>query len=401
MLNTAIIRMPNDESAEAEWQITYGDGRIANGRSGLSELGERLQGLKVTVLVPACDVLLTEARVPTTNRQRMRRAIPFILEEQLTEDVEELHFALGTIQGDGMVPVAVVKKSLMDDWLHRLEAADIRPHLLLPETLALPWESGRCTLFIDEDRYLIRGKCAAGYEIPAETPDSLIAQTLNRDETDALLIIDARRQGEDDGKFADIGIEPQRIRQSSMEALVQGLSQAKPVVNLLQGGYSRQEQLGRQLRPWIPAAAMLLVWLLVQAGMMLHERFTLVEQEQLLAEQIEQLYRKTFPEARKVVNARVQMERHLEAMKGGQSEQGFISLMATTAPVLGKTKGLEVRALRYKQDGLTVDMQLDALQTLDKIKAGLAELGLQVDIESASSRDGKVESRMLVRGGAA
>lgn len=407
MSNTAIIRITAEaeEDGGVEWLIRQDDGRLSSGRAPLEELSERLQGVPTTVLVPASTVLLTHAAVPPTSQQRLRRAIPYILEEQLTEDVEGLHFALGTPQADGTVPVAVVEKALMESWLARLEAADIRPRCLLPEPLALPWQAGQWSLLLDEQRVLLRHAAYAGYELPVEAAPQLLEHTLQAlsPAPERLRLIDARAEADDSAVQPFVSIEGdwQSQRQLPLQAFAEGLAASAKPLNLLQGEFSRQEQLSRQLRPWIPAAAMLLVWLAVQAGLMLHERFSLVAQDQALSAQIEQVYKTAFPQAKNTQNARQKMESQLRSLKGGQSEQGFIHLMAVTGPVLGRTKGLELNTLRYKQDGLILDMALDELQTLDKLKASLLEQGLTVEIENASSRDGKVESRLVVRGGAA
>ena len=54
---------------------------------------------------------------------KLAAALPFALEEFLADDVDELHFAPGTRRSNGRVPVCVVNRQLMSDWLSRIDPA--------------------------------------------------------------------------------------------------------------------------------------------------------------------------------------------------------------------------------------------------------------------------------------
>src|SRR5690606_28376181 len=72
----------------------------------------------VCVLVPGTDVLLAQPELPAKAGAKLQQIVPYALEEQLAEDIDNLHFAIGRRSGDSTtVPVAVVSQSLMDEWL--------------------------------------------------------------------------------------------------------------------------------------------------------------------------------------------------------------------------------------------------------------------------------------------
>ena len=48
--------------------------------------------------------------------KHLRRALPFMLEESLLEDVSELHFAHAPLR-DGLQAVGVVKRVTMNEWM--------------------------------------------------------------------------------------------------------------------------------------------------------------------------------------------------------------------------------------------------------------------------------------------
>jgi len=97
-------------------------------------------GRKLVVFVPGAEVRLTQVQVPARQPAKVLQAAPFVLEDQLAEDIETLHFALGPRQADGVFPVAVVSHAHMEEWLAPFRAQGVMPDQLVPETLALPWD---------------------------------------------------------------------------------------------------------------------------------------------------------------------------------------------------------------------------------------------------------------------
>src|SRR5581483_6466382 len=127
---------PNGVVAATLWTPTGGAQNVS---APLTDLAARATGKSVVVFVAAADVRLATVDVPARSPQKVLQAAPYALEDQLAEDVDVLHFALGPRQAAGGYPVAVVAKSRMDAWLAPLTEAGLRPEALVPEQLALPW----------------------------------------------------------------------------------------------------------------------------------------------------------------------------------------------------------------------------------------------------------------------
>jgi general secretion pathway protein L len=82
---------------------------------------------KLVVLAPATQVLLAEPDLPPGSGVKLARAVPFALEEQLTEDIDQLYFAIGRRGATGKTPVAVVSREIIEGWLAMLDAAGLTP----------------------------------------------------------------------------------------------------------------------------------------------------------------------------------------------------------------------------------------------------------------------------------
>ena len=408
MTSTFYLKLPSCLDAGIETQVQWLNSENDSssvGSGSLEQAAATASGSRVIVLVPAEDVLLLKADIPTRNRQRLLKALPYALEEQLARDVKELHFASGDRGDAGETPVAVVARQRMDEWLELLLKTGIHPHQMVVETLMLPLQDHTWSLFINDEKAFIRTGPYSGYALMGVGLTEFINMALEQSGNKKPEAIHLYHSSFDDYHDSvaqlreDGGIELQEHSElsSPLEFLLKD-NNMEPPINLLQGGYSRKEQLGKLWRPWRAAAAMLIISLIIQATMMIWSHNQLSRQEQLLSSTIEQIYRKTFPDARKVVNPRVQMERQLAQLRNGSSSGSFLGLLAQAGPTIKQAAGIEVESLRYKQSALEIELILADFQVLDKVKQGLIGKGLSVTITTANAQDGKVRSQLRIVG---
>ena len=176
MARQLLLYLPDEPStapAEAmmSWLLREGpheEPRLFQG--ALSEAAAAAQGARVTVLVAGEHVLLAEAVLPGRNRQHLVRAAPYALEEQVVDDVENLHFAIGPRGADNRYVVAVVSRARMDRWVGVLRDAGIRADVMLPDMLALPVESDAWTVAEESPRLLVRTGAASGFVVDWRRP---------------------------------------------------------------------------------------------------------------------------------------------------------------------------------------------------------------------------------------
>lgn len=417
-----------EAAAPASWVLRDVDrpaGTLFHGN--LAEAAAQAAGARVSVLVPGADVLLTQVELPSMKMQRLAKAVPYALEEQLAEDLDELHVAIGQQNKQGRVSNAVVSRSRLDAWLAQLKAAGLHADVMTPDTFGVHWEQddaadepNRWSMMVDADRGLLRTGPQSGLAFEMNNLP-LVMQACFDDAVENMptalrVIINADNNTDNDFgsgfKSSDVYQSIEKmctdqnidlsldVRDEARSVTLAQSFDEQNAINLLQGDYSRKQQFEKLLRPWRPAIIVLGLWLVMQISLFVVEYSRLSTKSSELKEQIETVYHNAFPKGRLVAgNERILMQRGIDKLRsGGGQNDGLLALLAQAGTVFKNTDGVVLRTLRFKSGKLDVDVEMPDLQSLDKLKQRLTdEAKLQVEIVSASSREGKVESRMTLQ----
>lgn len=357
---------------------------------------------RVTVLVPGQEVLLLSAKLPKGSRQRIAQAIPFAVEEDYVSDAEDLHFGQGARNAAGRLALALVATDRMDDWLATLRGAGIDdPQALVPDVLAAPFHPGGWTIVVDGNLALVRTALQQGFAVDLDNLEAILRSELAllpAAEPLTLHLYDLPGLG----TLVGADFSPHILEERPMESVLAVLAAAvddKTAINLLQGPYNRHAQWGNLWAQWRLPVALLLLLLLLRGGLLVQEYFALRNESGRLSQQIEKVYRDQFPEAKKVVNPKAQMEQQLVALRGQGSGGGaFLGQVGKITPVLLAAPGFSLQSLRYADGRLDLSFLVGSLQGLDELKAKLSGLaGLEVEIRTASAKGDSVEARMQIK----
>jgi general secretion pathway protein L len=379
-----------------------GNAHVASG--SLEEAARQSLGLRIVVLLPSEDILLTQANIPTQNKQKVLTALPYALEDQVAGDVEGMHFCAGERNADGLLAVAVCARSYMDNWLDILRAAGLSADVIIPDCLALPLQDGSWSLLEDGQRLLLHSTDQQGYSFAINERDSYLS-FMQQDAKDAALTHLRYYQADASSavpQWDDVEVETISAAHGLLGLIAEhGLP--NKLMNLRQGDYSRREQLGKLWRPWVFAASVAAAWFVLTLGVAAYENSQLRSEKAELSERSVAIYKEIFPEARNVPNPRAQMEQKLKQLRGSGStdEVGFLNLLSASAPSFKNAKGVVMKNLRYKNGALDIDLEAPSLQAIDRLKQTLGRAKLSVEIQSAASKNNKVQGRLQIKRGEA
>jgi general secretion pathway protein L len=403
MRNTLLLR--KDPGNESVWRWLQLDdkgrpqGSIHAG--ALSDAASEASGQRVVVLVSGADCLLTRVSIPGGSRQKLLRAVPYALEEQISEEVENLHFAVGSTQVDDAWPVAVINKQFMDELTEDFSEAGLDVQQVTPEVLALPYSDDETSVLVENDVALVRTDSTTGFAVDSDNLGILLAAQMTDDES---ALSPLRLFVREDSLRADMmelvgetRVEP--FNGDAINVFARGLDTRS--INLLQGDYSRSGDWAALLRPWRATAALFVAGILVSNVVMGIDYFRLSKESEQLRAQIEQTFKEALPETRRIVTPRIQMQQQLDKLQRQQGAGGgFLSLLGQSGSVLRGKEGVEVSAATFRAGRLDVELTVSNLQLLDQLKQALMESGrLSVEIQSATTgKDQRVQSRLRIEG---
>ncbi len=429
-----IVRLDETAPAECVWRKFEADGSEIGGRGSMADLAALATGYRLWVLVPGTDVLLTRVSLPPGNRKQLLAAIPYALEEFLAAEVEDQHFAVGGADDSGALAVAVIARQRLEHWLELCREHGLTPTGMVPDVLAVPLgppdflespaspepsaspaslesldapedadspapahPAGPALLITADGLALVRGGPQDGFVLESDSLAILAGMPGITPESRFVVYHEgpaAELPGELDGLVAA------RRRVSDVSALLTRGIREKEAINLLQGEYRPQAHWEKHWRRWRLPAVLILALLLVNTAMGLRENQRLSQYSQQLHHETVEVYRAAFPGAQRVVNPRAQMENELRALRAGGGDsagRGFLPLLEDGGPVLAGAGGMQLRGLRYRGGELDLELMISDLQALDELNDQLEGRGLEVDIRTATTRDDRVQARLLVR----
>jgi len=377
--------------------------RVSHGT--FTALGAAAAGYRLTLLVPSIDISLLAAQVPSSRRQYLHQALPYALEEQLAADVETLHFAIANTRPGTSILCAVLAKATLRNWLGKLAAVGLKPDVAIPDVLALPQQSGQWSLLLEANSAYLRTGPYSGLACDTTALSHLLPQLIQQsgEQRPQRIIINeipsagteqTRQELERYCKEMKLDFTHATIA-NALPMMARATLAATPI-NLLQGDFSRRKQTQQLWRPWRAAAALLTLLLLIQGGITTSRYTRLSHQEQQLNEQIENIYRQSFPESRRIVNVRAQMEQGLQALRSGSGMQELPQLLLHAGPALHRPD-IELRALQYTPEQFTIELTARNLQALDQLKQTLESEVIHAEILQADSSHDQIAGRIAIR----
>lgn len=419
MNKTLVIKIPSAElnaTTPIVWHVFGDSALLQSGTTALAELAATTRSSfdagETLALVPGELVLLAAVRIPSRQMRQIKQALPYMVEELIADNIEDVHLALPDFKPEentGM-PVAVVRHHLLIDWLDQLYQHGIKADWLCPDSLVVPWRLHSRSFFVSGERVIFRGeRFSAQVFFKSQTAAylQLLRRQFTADELGAVprysvgsgaeSVADARALQQLIATEFDVEVEMAEYAETSDEVLAtEALRERDALINLLQGGYAVQRQDGgtQWLRTMKIAAAALALYIGVTAasGIWYSWRADALEQQTFA------YYRELFPQERRVVSPKKQMLAH---MGGSAVTTSPLPLLTKTALGL-RNNAMQLDELRYSQqhDDLQLQLRTPTLDALDKIKQQLSGVGLHVDIVSAAQRGQETLGRLHLHEGA-
>ncbi len=400
MAETLYIRLGSQAQDVIHWLVfsTAEQEIIASGELNhaeqLSQLTEKAQQRQVKVLVPNCDVLLKRLTVPGKSQRAIRQAAPYMLEDDLAQDVEQLFFSYAEITKDAHGHncfTAIVARKQMSTWLSWLTLADIHVTAMLPEVLALPLKDNLWSAIAlgrpNNEQVIVRQGLWQGFTLDPITWQ-LQCQAISQDNRDDLVTVEAYsplKQAE----HLDIAQMPEELPL----ALMAKHYQSTPF-NLLQGEFKVKDKHRQALRDWLFVAGIASIAVLLSFAYKGLQLWQINKQLAQVELEIISTYKQAFPNTKRVriATIRSQLNQKLGPLGRSSDSAGFLAMLSKMQPAFGQVPELKPNSVKY--DGKRQELRIQAVannyQHFEQFKVSLDSAGLTVKQGAQNSQGEQV-----------
>jgi general secretion pathway protein L len=407
MGETLFIRLGSQVENKIHWLIkTNGqEDIIASGElpnaNALSQLTEKSTARDVVVFVPASDIAIKRLKVPGSSQRAIRLAAPYMMEETLAQDVEQLCFAFSDTKQDDQDNncfVAALERKQLELWLQWLANAGIFTKSIIPDALALPLDSQGSTAVMLGEQVLIR---LGAWQVMSFEANAwpIIAQHFNvRAESSAL--------AENEKTILAYSSLPQVPAEINVEYLPEELplvilaNNHSPKFNLLQGEFQVKQKRSATKTSWLWVAGIACVALVLNFTLKGVELYRLLDQKSVIEAQIIANYKAAFPETKRVKVSTVRSLLRQKLAEVGNSDEsiGFLSLLVKLEPALASVP--EIRPQTLKFDGKRHEVRMQTIakdyQYFEKLKVALEKAGLTVNLGAQNNQGEQISGSFSI-----
>ncbi|GGE78644.1 type II secretion system protein L [Streptosporangium jomthongense] len=378
-----------------------------------------LEDVLLVGLIPGDEALFCVADIPAKQSRFINQALPYAVEEQIAQDIDSVHLALGMHTPEGY-RVAAVDRMRMAQWLELFSGwSHTRLDAIYPDAALLPVTEGGWTICLDGEFAMMasdRGEWLSmqsanlgmfaqtmaappSEDVVAEVPVVIYGTDTELEEQQALLgelMVPGR---------LSVRREPLELMPLELLAHAHHHNLCRPI-NLCQRDFSVKGGRDSALKPWKPLIAVAAVWFVVQLALEAGMGFYYQQQADDMRQQAMSIYRQAFPGDRRTHagNVRRVIEGQLRVAGADGPEADFVTLMKYTGEQYSKvatTGSVTFNSINFSQSRgeLVVDVRAQSYDRLSALRNGLTAQGLEARIGSVVNESSGARGRLTVSGG--
>ena len=288
------------------------------------------------VLVPTEQVLLVEVFVPGKKITDWKKALPFVLEEQLSQPIEQLFFAVlhRQVTGEkaGFISVAVVEKEKLTNWLYELKAHGLEQAQIVVDVFALPFVDNKLSSLQIDKRLLVRTDKHKGLAGSA---------------TWVKQILELEKKYSADDLEETSGVKDKIIPRSSIKELKK--------LTLRQGDFAIKNTNSSIWKLWMLPISLVVALLIMQMTSQFLQTNRYLEQEKLYKQHTAKLFHQMFPQTKRIVNIRAQTKAKMASFSNNKNSFGVAKILQSLEVdmlLLINEKSINVTNMQWKNKQL-------------------------------------------------
>lgn len=399
MPNKLIVRLEAQHLQTPSWVVINTANEVTqlvlNGDPAL--LSDLAKDKDITVIVPGEDVFLTTITLPKMSRSKLLQAIPFALEDQIIEDVEAMHFALGEVKPGEPLSVVVVSNSKMQAWLDLLQAWRLAPEAILPSMLTIPVLPAAWQVAIDAS-VMVRMSTQAGFVCDADNISEMLLLAMSSATIPPEQINVTTIHHHSVRWSVPATINQALITREELLKLQAVTALQETPINLMQGDFAgkKSRRLPKLTRVLSIGLYLLIAWVV---GLFLYPvvSFSILSERDIeIKQQMQAIYKQHFPTATSMIAPKDRMQQKLNSLTDSIGDNRMLLLMATIGKGLAQSSGVQIKRLNYQANMMTLEIAATSSEVFAHFTDALTQQGLRVKQENAALSGSRVNATLQI-----
>lgn len=418
MKNILIIRLPEQAKHKVFWlvyseaeQQVHQQGELAS-MEQLDQLRTWSESCDIYIAAAGQSVHLFHIELPRQSKRHADKVIPYMLEDDISQELQEVHFAWPVHHTESALPVAVVAHQQMQFWTQALKQAGLSYQAIIPDFLLLPpsqeqtWSLARIG-----QSWVVQYQAWQGRTLDQDwLAYAWDAQDFSREEPDDQAHfpthIDAYGLSHESSAYENAlydddlykSIEPPAplVYQKEHPLLIMAQHCRQAQLNLAQGAYRVQTPSRFGQWHWQPLAWAASALLVVYFGFLWGTQFQMERDILAMQKAMEQGYLELFPEQKRLPpDLKKRME---QLVKTGGGDQQLASLFVSLGLAF---EGLDIQLSVLQYDASRQELKVQAsgknFQTFERFKQAAQALDFDVEQGQMISRSGRIAGTLTIR----
>ncbi len=387
---------------------------------------------EIVLLVNGSLCFYKRLTINSGQKKHLTTALPYLVEEDLAQDIETMHIVHGVPDADLKVSIAAIEHDVLQSLLTLFEEQQLPLTRVVAEIQFLPSQPNCTSLLLDHDAVMIttpaRGGITLNYQalplvfseqsIDQAMPDTLDVNSAQSSSSsrimlrypDSRLAISSDKVDEVANMLAERGwlIDKKPLQGAIFELFAQEYFAAKPqqLLDFRQGAYRCPRRTGRLIRRWQSLATVVGCWLLLELGLMIAEGMVYQQRSVTLWQDSLTSYLAVFPNDRQARQAQTRqqvsfnvkqvLENRFRSLDQPTSKTPFLPMLQVLSGIFSQT---EARSLDFNNTSgqLIYEFATDELAAVNRLVEQLSAAGLQSKLDSANQGEAGVIARVSIR----
>ena len=375
-------------------------------KADLACMADMAAGQKVELVISASDVHMATVNVPGRAQRHLRKAVPYMLEEQVAESVDHLFIAISSRKNEDSIPVRGIAYQYLEDIVDQFKRAEIKLTRVVVDLDCLEFNEEGMLVVIDGELVHVADKTGKNWQCDRDDFSWLIQKQLSsleeNDEMPIAIPLKIVTDNEDAAKLFEQDLPAGRFAptvelvEDVNEFIIQGSDKA---INLLQAEFEPKAESSAIKKLVSKVALVAGIVLSVHLTYQGSQWYALSAKVDALEAQKEAMWKQAFPGRKMPKSASRQIRSALKSIGAGGGDSAFLTMLDDVSGKIGNFEELYPTNISFdvSRNELRLDLIGKEYATLNQYRDVLVNAGYQVDMNSATQRGDAYSSRFIVK----